>query len=465
MYAAWLKDLRMTDLDKVGGKNASLGEMMAGLSEAGIRVPGGFATTAEAYRAFLARDGLDARIRDRLRGLDPSDVEALAKCGKEIRGWIERAPFPEDVENTIREYFQKVESSNSSKTSYAIRSSATAEDLPDASFAGQQETFLNIEQIDNVLEAIRQVFASLYNDRAISYRVHHGFEHSQVALSAALLVGSGLLVRSMIGLSRVDLGFDPDSLLTGQLQVQVADYPTPGERNAFYTSLLEEVEALPGVEAATLSNRLPLVSRWQDWSVWPTGQEPGSPQDELSAMARWVAPGYFETMGIPFDRGRDIAATDVPGSPDVVVVSRGVAEALFPGADPLGHTVTIGDWRDCEIVGVVEDAHLNDLRGAPDPAVYMSLAQMGQARMQIAVRTTLDPAALVRPIRELLRRKDPDVLFARPRTMSSVVAAELAGFRTMVFPVATQMGAIQPCGIIAGKFHGPIPAKTPMGWL
>ena len=207
MYAAWLKDLRMTDLDKVGGKNASLGEMMAGLSEAGIRVPGGFATTAEAYRAFLARDGLDARIRDRLRGLDPSDVEALAKCGKEIRSWIERAPFPEDVENTIREYFQKLESSNSSKTSYAIRSSATAEDLPDASFAGQQETFLNIEQIDNVLEAIRQVFASLYNDRAISYRVHHGFEHSQVALSAAVQQ----MVRSDLGASGVMFTLDTES--------------------------------------------------------------------------------------------------------------------------------------------------------------------------------------------------------------------------------------------------------------
>ena len=207
MYAAWLKDLRMTDLDKVGGKNASLGEMMAGLSEAGIRVPGGFATTAEAYRAFLARDGLDARIRDRLRGLDPSDVEALAKCGKEIRGWIERAPFPNDVENTIRDYFQKLESSNSSETSYAIRSSATAEDLPDASFAGQQETFLNIEQIDNVLEAIRQVFASLYNDRAISYRVHHGFEHSQVALSAAVQQ----MVRSDLGASGVMFTLDTES--------------------------------------------------------------------------------------------------------------------------------------------------------------------------------------------------------------------------------------------------------------
>jgi len=207
MYAAWLKDLRMTDLDKVGGKNASLGEMIGGLSATGIRVPGGFATTAEAYQAFLAAGGLDARIRDRLKQLDPSDVEALAKCGAEIRAWIEKAPFPKDVEDSIRKYFQELESSSSSKVSYAVRSSATAEDLPDASFAGQQETFLNIQSVDNVLEAIRQVFASLYNDRAISYRVHHGFEHSQVALSAAVQQ----MVRSDLGASGVMFTLDTES--------------------------------------------------------------------------------------------------------------------------------------------------------------------------------------------------------------------------------------------------------------
>jgi len=207
MYAAWLKDLRMTDLDKVGGKNASLGEMIGGLSAAGIRVPGGFATTAEAYRAFLAASGLDRRIGDRLKNLDARDVEALAKCGSEIRAWIENAPFPKEVEETIRTYFQEVEASYSSKTSYAIRSSATAEDLPDASFAGQQETFLNIQGADNALAAIRQVFASLYNDRAISYRVHHGFDHSQVALSAAVQQ----MVRSDLGASGVMFTLDTES--------------------------------------------------------------------------------------------------------------------------------------------------------------------------------------------------------------------------------------------------------------
>jgi len=207
MYVAWLKDLRMTDLDKVGGKNASLGEMIGGLAQAGIRVPGGFATTAEAYRAFLADNGLDRRIRDRLARLDPSNVEALAKCGAEVRQWIEQAAFPARVENEIRSYFHIVESVNSSEISYAIRSSATAEDLPDASFAGQQETFLNIKGIDNVLTAIRHVFASLYNDRAISYRGHHGFEHSQVALSAAVQQ----MVRSDLGASGVMFTLDTES--------------------------------------------------------------------------------------------------------------------------------------------------------------------------------------------------------------------------------------------------------------
>ena len=207
MYAAWLKDLRMTDLDKVGGKNASLGEMIGGLAQAGIRVPGGFATTAEAYRAFLHGNGLEARIRERLEGLDPSDVQALAKCGAEIRGWIEQAQFPNEIEQEIRKYFQQVEEFSSSDTSFAVRSSATAEDLPDASFAGQQETFLNIKGIDNVLLAVRHVFASLYNDRAISYRVHHGFEHSHVALSAAVQQ----MVRSDLGSSGVMFTLDTES--------------------------------------------------------------------------------------------------------------------------------------------------------------------------------------------------------------------------------------------------------------
>src|SRR5438128_1580680 len=186
MRVAWLKDLRLADLPQVGGKNASLGEMTAALSAAGIRVPGGFATTADAFREFLAADGLDRRIDQKLKSLDCDDVNALAACGKEIRSWIDKAPFPTELERDIHSYYQKLEDQTSGDTSFAVRSSATAEDLPEASFAGQQETFLNIRGADNVLAAIRQVFASLYNDRAISYRVHQGFGHAEVALSAAV---------------------------------------------------------------------------------------------------------------------------------------------------------------------------------------------------------------------------------------------------------------------------------------
>jgi pyruvate,water dikinase len=197
----------LKDLDQVGGKNASLGEMIGGLSAAGIRVPGGFATTADAFREFLAASGLDKRIDERLRGLDTSDVKALAACGAEIRSWIAQAPFPKALEEEIKTYFQELEKQTSGKSSYAVRSSATAEDLPDASFAGQQETFLNISGVDNVLESIRHVFASLYNDRAISYRVHQGFEHGAVALSAAVQQ----MVRSDLGASGVLFTLDTES--------------------------------------------------------------------------------------------------------------------------------------------------------------------------------------------------------------------------------------------------------------
>ena len=207
MLVAWLKDLRMADLEKVGGKNASLGEMIGGLASAQIRVPGGFATTAQAYREFLATGGLDERIRKRIAALDPSDVKALADCGKEIRAWIMKCPFPGLLEKNIISIYQRLDESTSSETSYAVRSSATAEDLPDASFAGQQETFLNIRGIDNVLEAIRHVFASLYNDRAISYRAHQGFDHGSVALSVAVQ----RMVRSDLGASGVLFTLDTES--------------------------------------------------------------------------------------------------------------------------------------------------------------------------------------------------------------------------------------------------------------
>ena len=198
--------LRMTDVDAVGGKNASLGELISQLSAVGVRVPGGFATTAHAFREFLSHGGLDARIAARLDALDADDVRALAAAGADIRGWIEQAPISPPLEAAIRAQFAALERDNPG-ASFAVRSSATAEDLPDASFAGQQETFLNVVGIDEVLAKTKEVFASLYNDRAISYRVHKGFAHADVALSA----GVQRMVRSDLGASGVMFTIDTES--------------------------------------------------------------------------------------------------------------------------------------------------------------------------------------------------------------------------------------------------------------
>jgi pyruvate,water dikinase len=199
------ENLRMTDVEVVGGKNASLGEMISQLPQ-GVRVPTGFATTAHAFRQFLSHGGLAERINAKLAALDTEDVRALAAAGAEIRGWVEAQPFPADLEQEIRTAFAKLQGGNA-QASFAVRSSATAEDLPDASFAGQQETFLNVVGIDEVLHKMKEVFASLYNDRAISYRVHKGFAHHEVALSA----GVQRMVRSDLGAAGVMFTIDTES--------------------------------------------------------------------------------------------------------------------------------------------------------------------------------------------------------------------------------------------------------------
>lgn len=204
-YVFPFSQLRMTDVDRVGGKNASLGELLSQLTSAGIRVPDGFATTAEAFRLFLKEGGLEDRIHARLAKLDVDDVKALAAAGAEIRGWIESAPFPAELEKEIREFYEWLREGRD--ISVAVRSSATAEDLPDASFAGQQETVLNVVGIDAVLHHMKEVFASLYNDRAISYRVHKGFTHAEVALSA----GVQRMCRSDKGAAGVMFTLDTES--------------------------------------------------------------------------------------------------------------------------------------------------------------------------------------------------------------------------------------------------------------
>lgn len=204
-YVIPFQSLGLSDIDQVGGKNASLGEMIRHLSAAGVKVPSGFATTAHAYREFLAASGLDERIAQRLKKLNVDDVVALAKAGAQIRSWIIAAPLSDALEQAIRHHYAEL--SGHDEGSYAVRSSATAEDLPDASFAGQQETFLNIHGIDNVLHSIRVVFASLYNDRAISYRVHTGYHDGGVALSA----GVQRMVRADLGAAGVMFTLDTES--------------------------------------------------------------------------------------------------------------------------------------------------------------------------------------------------------------------------------------------------------------
>jgi pyruvate,water dikinase len=214
----WFRDISMADLPRVGGKNASLGEMVSRLHDVGVRVPGGFATTADAYRAFLAHDGLADRIHASLDGLDTSDVRTLADVAGRIRGWVRRQPFPPALDADIRSAYHALvaEQPHPDQVTWAVRSSATAEDLPDASFAGQQETYLHISGVDNVLEAIRDVFASLYTDRAIVYRAQRGFG-DDIAISA----GVQLMVRSDVGASGVmftidtESGFDEVVFITG----------------------------------------------------------------------------------------------------------------------------------------------------------------------------------------------------------------------------------------------------------
>ena len=206
-YVIPFENLRNTDVGSVGGKNASLGEMISQLTQKEIRVPTGFATTAYAFQEFLKHDDLGNQISQELDGLDINDVQQLAASGKKIRNWIMETPFPKELDSSIEEEYSNLTQRSSDGMTFAVRSSATAEDLPDASFAGQQESFLNIQGIENIKKAIKEVFASLYNDRAISYRVHKGFVHADVSISA----GVQQMVRSDIGCAGVMFSIDTES--------------------------------------------------------------------------------------------------------------------------------------------------------------------------------------------------------------------------------------------------------------
>jgi pyruvate,water dikinase len=255
----WLHQLRLSDLAQVGGKNSSLGEMIGHLAGLGVSVPGGFATTADAFRRFIAHNDLSQRIFDRLAGLDVEDVDALVAAGKQIRGWVMDAPLQPALDQAIRDGYRAMcAEAGDPGLAVAVRSSATAEDLPDASFAGQQETFLNVTGEDDVVRKVKEVFASLYNDRAIAYRVHHGFKHEDVFLSA----GVQLMVRSDIGTSGVlftldtesgfrDVVFITSSYGLGEMVVQGAVNP-----DEFYVYKPTLAQGKPAVLRRTIGSKL-----------------------------------------------------------------------------------------------------------------------------------------------------------------------------------------------------------------
>ncbi|MDU5826208.1 MAG: PEP/pyruvate-binding domain-containing protein, partial [Mixta calida] len=227
----WYSQLGMNDVDRVGGKNASLGEMITNLSSLGVSVPDGFATTADAFNLFLDQSGVNQRIYTLLDQTDIDDVDALAKAGKQIREWIVETPFQPELEEAIREAYEQL-SADDADASFAVRSSATAEDMPDASFAGQQETFLNVQGFDAVLVAVKHVYASLFNDRAISYRVHQGYDHRGVALSAGVqrMVRSDQASSGVMFTIDTESGFDQVVFITaawglGEMVVQGAVNP------------------------------------------------------------------------------------------------------------------------------------------------------------------------------------------------------------------------------------------------
>lgn len=316
-YISRFEHLRMSDVPRVGGKNASLGEMISQLRALGVRVPGGFATTAQAYRDFLAQNRLDQRIQSALKGLDVADVARLGEVGAQIREWMMATALQPELEGQIRTSYQQMRDETNSGFSVAVRSSATAEDLPDASFAGQQETFLNVSGADDVITAVRRVFASLYNDRAIAYRTHHGFAHQAVALSA----GIQRMVRSDVGASGVmftldtESGFDQVVLITsayGLGETVVQGSVNPDEFYVFKPSLRDGkraiirrnlgAKAIKMIFADGLRNAIPVQTvevsstERQQFSITDTEVE------ELARYALTIEQHYGRAMDIEWGR-------------------------------------------------------------------------------------------------------------------------------------------------------------------
>jgi putative ABC transport system permease protein len=281
---------------------------------------------------------------------------------------------------------------------------------------------------------------------------------AQVALSIVLLIGCGLLTRSLGKLVGVDLGFEPTNVLTAVIRIQPADHPTPAQRRLFFSSMLEEIRARPDVVSVSCVSKVPIASTATDWPIWPADQPRPANNDSYMALARWVAPGYFRTLGMPLLRGRDISERDLPGMPPVVVVTEEVARSLFPGRDPIGQRVGLG-WADetFEVIGVVGGARINGLREAYGSAMYLSAAQTDASglgmgitvnNLGLVVRTSRDPGLLVEPIRALLQDKDENALLGEPMPMTVIVDRELTGFRVVILSLGLFSGiAMLLCAI------------------
>jgi predicted permease len=292
-----------------------------------------------------------------------------------------------------------------------------------------------------------------------SARLRSGLVVMQVAISVVLLIESGLLVRSLALLSTVNLGFDPNNVLTARIQMQVPDHSKREQLPAFFTSALEEIEGLPGVESASLIDKLPVVDPGGDWEIRRADRPRQSDQDDYPAFARSVSPRYFKTMRIPLLKGRDISKTDIVSTPRVMVISKTLARTLFADRDPVGRMVEVhlidSPYVRYEVIGVVGDVRVNDLRGEGDLAMYLAAAQRGDNEMRVAIRTTGNPSRLVEPIRQRLRQKNRNVLVADLATMDSVLDDALSLFRVVIqylglfSGIALLLGAIGLYGALA----------------
>ena len=270
-----------------------------------------------------------------------------------------------------------------------------------------------------------------------STRLRSAMVVAQVAISVALLIGCGLLIRSMVNLATVDLGFDPENVICSTIGIQTTNYPTPTERTNFFASLIEEIEALPFATSAASVSHFPIASPGTDWPIWHAAQPRPEPRESEYALARMASPGYFETIRIPLLRGRDIAASDTEDSAKVVVISKAVAESMFPDEDPVGRMVKLG-WSDdaFEIVGVVGNAKLNGVRSEMDWAMYLASGQTMLMEFWLVVRSDGDPSLLTEPIRRILRAKDPDAVLGDLTTMTSIVDDNLTGFRVVMLALS-----------------------------